>query len=560
MKALNKRSLWLVLFLLIISTGNALSQKVNFASDSFVSYVTLGTSTWGMTFCADSASNIYVYDENGILLSTFFLPAPGCIELLYDSAILSNAASGFQFDTNRMMILTDVAGLLYQSSTQNLIASEPLSIAYPSLYDMRLVPPPTMAGTANIQLGYNYECGRSVFPYTFQLYAYNLELIGISDTSRIVVYPGWSHPLNAGQSFYKLDLPFDCAWLEGHQNGTGSPIYPLYYPPTIIDQDSSSFPKGKFITNTGIWGFEVCSPSNPWGYNFRFLFFPLAYEFLGTNYHTIPHATRLGDSLMAFSFHDSTLLNINGSMVTLNKGEIFRTLIDSPAVWTANHPFSLIQISRQSAQDSVFQSALFAYSVHPDEAMLTYTWYPSEIINDTIPAQQSYLNLLSPSNGITSVKLDGVSLASFFQPYNMDTTWSWAQVPVASSLHKLEADSGVIAYAYQYGESCGVGFNVGGLRMKNTITTSLPEWNNDIGFNLYPNPAINVIYLTHVKDVQEELKASVWSMDGRMVLRETSMLPNYRLDISALNPGVYLLKINAVSTKKISTLRFVKIP
>lgn len=560
MKAMKLTSVGKAMVFLLLLSIESSAQKFSFASDNFLSYVTSGTSTFGLIYCADSASNISVYDESGVLLATYYLPGQGCVELVYDSSIIFNAASPLQLDKNRLIIEAEVDGNLYQATTQNIVPVIFGGPTYPYLYDMRLVPPPGMAGTANIQMGYNHTWGINNFPYSLQIFGITLEMMGIADTSKIVIHPGWPHPYMNGQQIYQFSLPPDDIWMEAFLNGTGLPMYPIYYPPTIIEQDSLTSNKGRFIVNTGFWNIQQGN-YNPWiNYNFRFLFFPLAYEFLGTSYHTIPHATRLGDSLMAFSFHDGTILNVNGNIDTLAKGEIYRALIDTPSTWSANYPFSLVQISRQSAQDSVFQSAMFAYSVHPDEALLTYTWYPSEIIDDTIPNQQSYLNLLSPTNGVSTVKLDGNALAGFFHPYPNDPGWSWAQVPVASSVHKLEADSGVIAYAYQYGESCGAGFNVGGLRMKNSGTTSQPEMNERNEINLHPNPAKNVIHITNLKSNQKELKASVWDMDGRMVMEEQLLRANFSLDIGSLKPGMYILKIQLTSEREAHVLRFVKIP
>lgn len=548
----------LVLLSFLLNSISSKAQHLDFSSNSFVELYTQ-TGPLGITFCSDSSANINVMDENGILLTSFYLPGPGCVQLKYDSAMNNNFTSLNQLDKNRLLIQTDVKGLMYHTISQHLFSLMPGFTTYPQQYNIGLLPPPSMAGKANIRIGYNYSCGTNNFPYSNQLFGYNFELIGIKDSSRITIHPGGYHPLSNSQNFYSVNLAANEVWADYMAIGNGSPIFPQYYPSSIVEQDSLFFPKGEFILNTGFSQMSICPGSNPWGrHNTSFMFFPLAYEFLGTNYHTIPHATRLGDSLMAFSFHDGTILNVNGTIDTLDKGEIYRTLIDTPSTWIANHPFSLVQISRQSAQDSVFQSAIFAYSVHPDEALLTYTWYPSEIIDDTIPNQQSYLNLLSPSNGVNTVKLDGNSLASFFQPYSNDSSWSWAQIPVASSLHKLEADSGVVAYAYQYGESCGAGFNVGGLRMKNSVTTSQPEIETTTGFKLYPNPASDFVNLTQIKTAQEDLHLSVWSMDGRMLMEETLIRPPYRLNIAALPAGMYLLKVNSSVKNNNQTLRFIK--
>jgi IgGFc binding protein/Secretion system C-terminal sorting domain len=547
------------IILYLLFGQEVVAQNIDFSSNSFISF-TSGRAI-GMTFCADSASFIHINDENSVLLSSFYLPGPGCIDILYDSSILSNTNYQWQLDKNRLYIQSDVKGVIYHTSSQLLYAQIPAPgvTPYPNNYSMELFPPTSMAGTANIKLGYNLTCETSIFPFSVQTFGYHFQLLGIQDTSRLHMYPGGYHPLLNGQNSYPISIAEDELWLDHFEVSSFTTIFPQYYPSSLVEQDSSTYSNGKFISYAGVELQNICL-SNPWAYyNARILFFPLAYEFLGTSYHTIPHASRLGDSLMAFSFHDGTILNVNGTIDTLDKGEIYRTLIDTPATWTANHPFSLVQISRQSAQDSVFQSAMFAYSVHPDEALLTYTWYPSEIIDDTIPNQQSYLNLLSPSNGLNTVKLDGNSLASFFQPYANDSTWSWAQIPVASSLHKLEADSGVVAYAYQYGESCGAGFNVGGLRMKNSVTTAQPEVETTTGFNLYPNPASDFVNLTQIKSAQENLHLSVWSMDGRMLLEETLIRPPYRLNIAALPAGMYLLKVDSSVKNKNQTLRFIKL-
>lgn len=548
---------WLIPLLFFLMSKTLLAQQVDFSSDYFISHF---YDNHGLTFCADSASNIYVYDENGVLLTSYYLTGPGCVEMLFDSATMTNGNNAYQLDKNRFLVQTEVKGAIYATSSQNSYSLNPFyPFSYPRQYSMNLIPPPTIAGTANIRLGYNYSCNSNVFPYLNQLIGNYFDVVGINDTTRLTIYPGGYHPFYGGQSSYSVRIAPDELWRDGMVIGSASPIFPQYYPSAIVDQDSTTYPKGKFLLLTGLIHQPICI-SNPWIiYNSNFMFYPLAYEFLGASYHTIPHATRLGDSLMAFSFHDGTILNVNGFVDTLDKGEIYRTLIDTPAVWTANHPFSLIQISRQSAQDSVFQSAMFAYSVHPDEALLTYAWYPSEIIDDTIPNQQSYLNLLSPSNGVNSVLLDGVSLAAYFQPYGNDSSWSWAQIPVASSLHKLQADSGVIAYAYQYGESCGAGFNVGGLRMKNQTTSSISSYEKIHKWSLYPNPAGDYVNITHLSAPYTELNAIVIASDGEIVLSSKLSPPNYRLDISGLSAGLYILRLSDTSKNSIGALRFTKV-
>lgn len=296
----------------------------------------------------------------------------------------------------------------------------------------------------------------------------------------------------------------------------------------------------------------------PWGLSLGFRFYPLAYEFLSSRYHTVPHLTRAGDSLLAIAFHDSTVINLNGINSIINRGEVLRVLLDTPGVWQANHPFSLVQISRHQQEDSVLYSSLFAYSVHPDSALMTSTWYTTEIVPDSTSGEQSYLNLVAPSNGIATVKLDGIALTSFFIPFPGDSLWSYAQIPVSSIQHKLEADSGVIAYAYQYSLGCGIGFYVGGLNMKNTVTglSSLPL---KAGIRIFPNPVHSMLYIEFddTKTGNESNQLAIYSVEGRCVLKKNvNNNSGIQVDISSLENGLYFIELMAASGN--FTARFIK--
>ncbi|MBK9639287.1 MAG: T9SS type A sorting domain-containing protein [Bacteroidetes bacterium] len=414
-----------------------------------------------------------------------------------------------------------------------------------------------MAGTANINLGYRMQYYFSLSNSNYLEYGNNLLLIGISDTSFIRVYPNWQHPLLNGNYYYPIPLEKERTWYDYEFNTNTYPNFPLYYPPCLISGDSSKSNKGKFITRTGMTGYGTSS-LDIWGVSQGFRFYPLAYEFLGKSYHTVPHATRAGDSLLAIAFHDSTVISLNGVLSTINRGEVFRTLLDSPGIWQANHSFSLVQISRHQQEDSVLYSSLFAYSVHPDSALITSTWYTTEIVPDSTPGEQSYLNLISPTNGVAYVKLDGVSLSSYFVPYASDTSWSYAQIPVTSVQHKLEADSGVLAYAYQYSLGCGVGFYVGGLEMKNTVT-SVPELPFHSDITIYPNPAHQTLNIdfgdSHKNATQVTVK--LFTIEGKCIQNSTSKnRRNLTLDISTLANGIYFVEINIDGTRV--TKKFVK--
>lgn len=555
MKSSRLKSHYLLVVAIIIKINCAQSQSTDYSSNYFIRGEDYANPSTHFIVCSNESTIITFKDQSGFLSSIYNKIGTGCDTIKIDSLIYNHRNIGINLnDTLRIIIESGKNIIIYEG----IIYDSNDIFSYPSHFYSRLLPPPTMAGTTNIQLGYKKQYYLSSTNTNYIEYGSDLLLIGIEDTSNIRIYPKWAHPQLSGNAYYSFALNDNGSKYEKYFNGNLLPNFPLYYPPCLIAQDSLIVKKGKFITRTGMYGIGSGAQNEPWGLSTGFRFYPLAYEFLGKSYHTVPHATRAGDSLLAIAFHDSTVISLNGVVSTINRGEVFRTLLDSPGVWQANHPFSLVQISRHQQEDSVLYSSLFAYSVHPDSALITSTWYTTEIVPDSTPGEQSYLNLISPTNGVAYVKLDGVSLSSYFVPYASDTAWSYAQIPVTSVQHKLEADSGVLAYAYQYSLGCGVGFYIGGLEMKNTVT-SIPTPIIKTDITIYPNPAHQIINLdfgdTYKNAKQFTIK--LFTLEGKYIQNSTSKnRRNLSLDISTLANGIYFVEINIDGTRV--TKKFVK--
>lgn len=555
MRTFHKYHRIIAVILFCISHISTNSQSIDYANNQFIhGDAGIGASDYYI-ICSDQSTTISFLDSNKNTTSIYNKIGAGCDTIKIDSVILyyhninpltlNQKRLSYVIADNKIVVYE---AFLYTSNLNN----------YPIHFYCRLTPPPNMAGTSNINMSYNKQFYYTPTNTNYLEYGNDLLLFGISDTSFIRIYPKWQHPLLNSNNYYSLPIQEERAWYEYAFNTNSFPTYPLYYPPCLITEDSSIAKKGKFITRTGMFGNGSGAQNEPWGLSTGFRFYPLAYEFLGKNYHTVPHATRAGDSLLAIAFHDSTVISLNGVLSTINRGEVFRTLLDSPGVWQANHPFSLVQISRHQQEDSVLYSSLFAYSVHPDIALITSTWYTTEIVPDSTPGEQSYLNLISPTNGVAYVKLDGVSLSPYFVPYINDTAWSYAQIPVTSVQHKLEADSGVLAYAYQYSLGCGVGFYVGGLEMKNTVT-SVPSPTIKTDITIYPNPAhqiLNIDFGDTYKNTTQ-LFVKLFTIEGKCILNSPyKNRRNLSLDISTLANGIYFVEINLVDRKV--TKKFVK--
>ncbi len=72
-----------------------------------------------------------------------------------------------------------------------------------------------------------------------------------------------------------------------------------------------------------------------------------------------------------------------------------------------------------------------------------------------------YINVVIPTSGVSSFKLDGVSMSSAFTPAASAAGYSYAQLDVNAGTHNLQADIGFNAIAYGFGAAESYGYAAG---------------------------------------------------------------------------------------------------
>ena len=80
-----------------------------------------------------------------------------------------------------------------------------------------------------------------------------------------------------------------------------------------------------------------------------------------------------------------------------------------------------------------------------------------------------------------------------------------------------------------------------------TLTaTGIPEFSDDV-FNVYPNPAQEMI--TVELGIAEDQELCIYDMLGKIVVEKTLVWGKNSIDVSELQPGIYLLKAGSSSKK-----------
>lgn len=179
----------------------------------------------------------------------------------------------------------------------------------------------------------------------------------------------------------------------------------------------------------------------------------------GKSFITVPLKTRRGDTYRVVAAYDNTNVTIDdANPFTLNAGEFREMMLSTPSVIESDQPILVAQYSNSSQFDFVQLADPFMVVLSPTDYMRRELRFQAF----TLPTiEKSYVNVVTLTNAISSVRLDGVSIASQFQPVPNDPFFSWAQVEVSKGEHSLSAFWGLIAYVYGYGELESYGYATG---------------------------------------------------------------------------------------------------
>ncbi len=95
---------------------------------------------------------------------------------------------------------------------------------------------------------------------------------------------------------------------------------------------------------------------------------------------------------------------------------------------------------------------------------------------------------------------------------------------------------------YWWNSSKTFGFSVGCIK---DISNKINETNNNFNVNIYPNPAIDNIYINFIE--KQVVKMLVYNIIGDCILQKTLNNNTNDIDISSLKKGIYIIKLCGVN-------------
>ncbi len=502
---MKKLVLFISILLNLCSVNLSQAQTLNYLGKHFIF-----DTRFGITY---PPNKLYIFGDKQAIVS--FLDSAGNVLAQVNKAAFTFDSIDYPFCCNNSGGWT-VNPTFSISSTDSVIVYECRADAYAA---MHAIPPQNISGTVSTYNGHPQYIWSNL--YDKHTFAY---IMSTNDSIIVNIYPNQPHPLLVNPPFFSVTIPpFHAFYDEWHDDYTGS-----------IIQTDTSFSNGTFQVHSG----DVAAISSSADYL-------IPKEFLKQEYHTIPHLTRAGDRIHVIPFEDSTTVMLYGNPIVLNKGQIIDTLITLPTTWKADKKIEVIELSRSWKEDTVVNSSSFAYPMFPDANTFTRAQFATLLYSDSVGLiLQNYLNILAPTNGTQTVTLDGNSLSTFFSVFPDDSLWSFAQLPIASGMHTILADSGVVTYLYGYGQESGFGTIIQGFEMKNNVTALYENTSQKNNILVSPNPSSDIVSV-NLDDHQTNVQLILTDISGKNIPINyfKSNDHTFKIRVNNLPDGIYLLQI-----------------
>ncbi|HEX5024051.1 MAG TPA: Ig-like domain-containing protein [Agriterribacter sp.] len=175
----------------------------------------------------------------------------------------------------------------------------------------------------------------------------------------------------------------------------------------------------------------------------------------GKNFISVPLKTRTrGDTFRFLASANGTTVEVNGTIVaTLNKGQLFETVLTTASQIKSNNPILVAQYSNSSSFDGVTS----------DPFMMLITPYEQFLGNYTFSTPASgfrgnYVNVVAPAAAVGTLKLDGVVIPPASFSAIGSTGFRGAQLDIALGSHTINGSNlpfGIFVYGYDSYDSYG---------------------------------------------------------------------------------------------------------
>lgn len=241
----------------------------------------------------------------------------------------------------------------------------------------------------------------------------------------------------------------------------------------------------------------------------------------GRNYGIVPFKDRRY-ILRVLAQEDNTAFILNGSTITLRKGEFYESGILTASMFISAN--KLISVAQYSLTQNCSSSSGGPIIGDPEMVMLNPVEFNIKSVtvfsSDLESISNKYLNILIKSNKTSSFKINGAVPSTTWNTLFGNSSYSYAQIPVTAASLTLTADDGFNAIAYGFGNAESYSYSAGTNLSSNNYLTVVDETRKEES----PNGCIGQIVDFKV-NLPYEPDRIIWTLEGGTPEPTTNLVP-----------------------------------
>ncbi len=262
------------------------------------------------------------------------------------------------------------------------------------------------------------------------------------------------------------------------------------------------------------------------------------------DYALIPFQGQGASLFKILALEDDTELSIGDQVITtLDQGESFEGLYSEAQMLSANKGVHVMQFNpAQECNDSELGDPNMLQLFSRDYWLKEVRFRALDgFAGSTNAFSIRYLTLLSESENVNNITLDGQDISNSFQPFPDESEYSYARIEISASTHFLNAPGGVQAYTYGFGDFDAYTFHLG-FEAEDLTAVNETDHQHQVYYQIGPNPTEGFVNIQLNQAIE---KVEVFDLKGRLLKTVESFDEDAVVDISSFTAGLYIFKIKS---------------
>ncbi len=251
-------------------------------------------------------------------------------------------------------------------------------------------------------------------------------------------------------------------------------------------------------------------------------------SYWGNKFAITASMARNGDYIRVTALNNNTEIKINNIVqTTINERNTYEFFLSNSSYYLeTSEPCAVFLYQTSNTFDSSTNGDPSMVWITPVEQQVKEITFGTFTATNTIV--NHYINIVTATTDINSIRLDNVNISNQFQQLNGNSTLSIARINISHGAHTLRSNTGFTAFVYGFGNVRGYAYSIGSSAIDlrgNIIANQIHTLNNDIANTLF----FCKNELLHLKlNINYEFDSINWKLgDGTIIYGRDSIIHAY---------------------------------